>query len=407
MATAGLADEFSPEERARARAYHRPLYLALLLDGALAVGLLAALSWSPLGQWLFSPLRSLSPVAAAAAYAALVTAFSRVVHTPLAFWRGCWRERRWGFSTQGAGGWLADRAKGLAISLVLGAAAWTAAVALARALPGWWALPAGAGLALAVLFLSFVAPLVLEPIFNRLRPLDDATLAADLRLLSQRAGVPAREVLVADASRRTTKVNAYVSGLGRTRRVVLFDTLLQAADPAEVQVVVAHELGHRRERHVAKLTALAMLGAAVAVVVLWAVLGTRIAQPHTLPEALLLLLALEAAALPAGAWLSRRFERAADRCSLDLTEEPSAFARAHVELARRNLSDLEPPRLVYLLLFSHPTPPERLAIGRSWRAANPSFGTRFLLPSATNPFYPGGRRTRLREPRGERRDRSS
>ena len=363
------AEEFSPDERARARAYHRPLYLALLFDVALAEGLLAALAWTSLGDWLFSPLRSVTPVAAAAAYAALVTAFSSVVRTPLALWRGWWRERRWGFSTQGAGGWLADRAKGLAVSLVLGAAAWTAAVALARALPGWWALPAGAALALGVLFLSFVAPVVLEPLFNRFRPLEDEALAADLRRLSQRAGVPVRDVLVADASRRTTKVNAYVSGIGRTRRVVLFDTLPAAADPAAVQVVVAHELGHRRDRHVAKLTVLAMAGAGVAVAVLWAVLGTRIGQPRTLPQALLLLFALELPAVPALSWLSRRFERAADRCSLDLTEEPAAFARAHLELARRNLSDLEPPRLVYLFLFSHPTPTERLASGRAWCAA--------------------------------------
>jgi Zn-dependent protease with chaperone function len=364
-------EEFSPEERARAGAYHRPLYVALLLDVALAAGLLAGLAWSPLGHWLYSPLRSLSPVVAAAAYAALVPTFSAVLRTPLALWRGWWRERRWGFSTQSLGGWLADRAKGLAVSLVLGAAAWTAAVALARALPGSWALPAGAALALAVLLLSFVAPVVLEPLFNRFRPLEDEALAGRLRRLSERAGVPVQQVLVADASRRTTKVNAYVSGIGHTRRVVLFDTLLEAADPAAVEVVVAHELGHRRDRHVARLTLLGMVGAGVAVAVLWALLGTRIERPQTLPEALLLLLALELAALPAGSWLSRRLERAADRCSLDLTEEPAAFARAHVELARRNLSDLDPPRLVYVFLFSHPTPPERLALGRAWRAARP------------------------------------
>ena len=369
--SARMNGEFSADERARARAYHRPLYLALLGDVALSAGLLAALSWSSLGDWLFSPLESLSPVTAAAAYAALVTVFSSVLRTPLAFWRGWWRERRWGFSTQGAGGWLGDRGKGLAVSIVLGAGAWAAAVALARALPGWWALPAGAALALAVLLLSFVAPIVLEPLFNRFRPLGDETLAASLRLLSQRAGVPVREVLVADASRRTTKVNAYVSGIGRTRRVVVFDTLLEAADPAAVEVVVAHELGHRRDGHVAKLTLLGMAGAAVAVVLLWAVLGTRVADPRTLPEALLLLLALELAALAPGAALSRRFERAADRCSLELTRQPAAFARAHLELARRNLSDLEPPRLVYLLLFSHPTAPERLAFGEAWQAAHP------------------------------------
>jgi STE24 endopeptidase len=370
-----MNEEFSRDERARASTYHRPLYFALVADLALAAGLLAALTWSSLGDWLFSPLTSLSPVAAAAAYAALVTVFSSVIRTPLALWRGWWRERRWGFSTQGVAGWLGDRAKGLAVSVVLGAGAWAAAVALARALPGWWALPAGVALALAVLLLSFVAPVVLEPLFNRFRPLEDATLAAKLRLLSERAHVPVREVLVADASRRTTKVNAYVSGIGRTRRVVVFDTLLQAADTAEVEVVVAHELGHRRDGHVAKLTLLAMVGAALAVLVLWAVLGTRVGDPRTLPEALLLLLALELAALAPGAWLSRRFERAADRCSLELTGQPEAFARAHVELARRNLSDLEPPRLVYLLLFSHPTAPERLALGRAWRAENPSFGT--------------------------------
>jgi STE24 endopeptidase len=370
----GMNDEFSPDERARARAYHRPLYLALLVDVVLAATLLAALAWSSLGDWLFPPLASLSPVAAAAAYAALVTAFSSVVRIPLAFWRGWWRERQWGFSTQRVRGWLGDRAKGLAVSIVLGAGAWAAAVALARALPDRWALPAGAALALAVLVLSFVAPVVLEPLFNRFRPVEDETLAASLRLLSERAGVPVREVLVADASRRTTKVNAYVSGMGRTRRVVVFDTLLQAADPAEVEVVVAHELGHRRDGHVVKLTLLAMAGAVVAVLVLWAVLGTRVGDPQTLPEVLLLLLALELVALAPGAWLSRRFERAADRCSLELTEEPSAFARAHLELARRNLSDLEPPRLVYLLLFSHPTAPERLALGRAWSAANLSFG---------------------------------
>ena len=364
------AEQFSPEERALARAYHLPLYIALLADLALAAGILAALAWSPLGDRLYSPVRPLPPVAAAAAYAALVVLLSALVRAPLALWRGWWRERQWGFSTQGAGGWLVDRAKGLAVSMLLTAAAWAAAVALARALPGWWVVPAAAALALAVLLLSFVAPVLLEPFFNRFAPLEDEALTADLRLLSRRAGVPVRDVLVADASRRTTKVNAYVSGIGRTRRVVLFDTLLEAADPGAVRVVVAHELGHRRDRHVAKLTVLAMAGAVTAVVVLWAVLGTRVAQPQTLPEALLLLLALELAALPAGSWLSRRWERDADRCSLDLTEEPDAFARAHAGLARRNLSDLDPPRLVYGVLFSHPTPTERLAIGAAWRHAH-------------------------------------
>lgn len=164
-------------------------------------------------------------------------------------------------------------------------------------------------------------------------------------------------------------MNAYVSGLGRTRRVVLFDTLLEAAGTRELRLVVAHELGHRRERHVVKLTLLGMAAAGVAVALLWATLGTRVASPRELPVALLLLLAFELVGMPAGAALSRRWERVADTCSLELTGDAEAFERAHIELARRNLADLEPPRLAYLLLFSHPTPPERLALGRAWSAS--------------------------------------
>src|SRR5205823_4555158 len=324
----------------------------------LAAGLLAALAWSSLGDWLFSPLSSLSPVAAAAAYAALVTVFSSLVRTPLACWRGWWRERKWGFSTQGAGGWLADRAKGLAVSVVLGAGAWAAAVALARALPGWWALPAGVALALAVLLLAFVAPVVLEPLFNRFRPLEDETLTARLRSLSERAGVPVREVLVADASRRTTKQNAYVSGIGRTRRVVLWDTLLDVP-PEEIELVVAHELGHRRHRHVAVNVGLAMLGVVVFVLVLRAL----VPRPRPGAAALVLLLAgaLELVALPFASALSRHFERVADRFSLAVAGDVDVYSTLHRRLALANLADLDPPRTAYLLLFSHPTPPQRLA----------------------------------------------
>ena len=360
---------FSHLDKERAAAYHRPLYLALVVDTALGAGVLALLAWGWPGRRLFSVVGSLPTVAAAAAYAALVVSVTALVEFPLAFWRGWLRERRFGFSTQRLRGWLGDRAKGLGLSVALAAGAWAAAVALARALPGWWAVPAGAALALAVLVVSFGAPVVLEPLFTRFVPLEDEAVAAEVRSLAARAGVPVSGVLVANASRRTTRVNAYISGLGRTRRVVLFDTLLGAADTRELRLVVAHELGHRRERHVAKLTLLGMAGAAAAVAVFWAVLGTRVASPRELPAALLLLLAFELAGMPAAAWLSRRWERRADRCSLELTGDAEAFERTHLELARRNLSDLEPPRLAYVLLFSHPTPPERLAFGRAWAAS--------------------------------------
>jgi STE24 endopeptidase len=361
--------DFSHAEVARAAAYHRPRYAAFVVEQALAAGVLATLAWTRPGRALFDWVAPLGWAGAAVAFAALVMCVSALVQAPLSFWRGWLRERRWGLSTQRLDDWLADQAKGLALGVALVAGGWAATVGLARSWPGGWALVAGGAFAAAVLLLSFVAPVVLEPLFSRFEPLDDGQLSEALLELAERAGVPVREVLVADASRRTTKLNAYVSGLGATRRVVLFDTLLEAADTREVRLVVAHELGHRRNRDVAKLTLLAMVGAALAVAVLWAVLGTRVASPRELPVALLLLLGLQLASLPAGAALSRRLERSADRCSLELTDDVEAFERTHIALARRNLSDLTPPKLAYLALFSHPTAPERLALARTWAAA--------------------------------------
>ena len=360
------SSDFSHADFESSRRYHRPLYLAFGVGLALSVAVYSLLAWSRIGDRLWGAVDELGWAGSAAVFAALVVTAAELVRLPLAFWRGHLRERRFGFSTQTAGGWLRDRAKAFSLGLVLATGAWTAAVALGRAFPASWAAPAAAAGALAVLVLSFLGPVVFEPLFNSFRPLADARLAAELRSLAADAGVPVRDVLVADASRRTSKVNAYVSGLAATRRVVLFDTLLASADEREVKLIVAHELGHRRDRHAAKATALAMLGAALAVLVLWAALGTL--SPRDLPVALLILIGLEVCGMPLGAALSRRLERAADRCSLELTRDLEAFERAHVELARRNLSDLDPPRLAYLLMFTHPTPPERLALGRGWAA---------------------------------------
>jgi STE24 endopeptidase len=345
---------FTPQERARARRYHRPLYLAVLgrLVLVLAVyGLLAGHRISGLG-WAGD----------AAVWAAVVTVAVTVVCLPLDLWRGHLRERHWGLSTQSLSGWLTDRAKSTAVTLLVGTGAWTALIALVHALPRWW-VPVGAvGAALAVVIITLLAPLLLEPLFNHFEPLADRELADTLRSLAEDAGVPIRDVLVADASRRTVKMNACVSGLGPTRRVVVWDTLLRTGSESQLKLVVAHELAHRRERHVVKGTLLAAAGAITAVLLLWAALGTP--NPGDYPLAALLLIGLEIAALPFGAALSRRWERTADRYSLKLTGDREAYRQTHVALARANLADLDPPRLAYLTLFTHPTTAERLALAR-------------------------------------------
>jgi STE24 endopeptidase len=287
----------------------------------------------------------------------LVLAVVEAVRLPLAFWRGFLRERRWGFSTQSAGGWAWDRVKGFVVGFVLTSAAMVALLGSRRLFPSWWPLVTAVGAALVALLLVFVAPLVLEPLFNRFEPLAEGELSTSLRRLAERAGVPVRDVLVADASRRTRKHNAYVSGLGRSRRVVLFDTLLADAPPPEIEVVIAHELGHRRHRDVATWTVLAMAGFAGGVLVAWALDPS----PRRIPVLLFAWGLLELASLPFMTALSRRLERRADRFALELTRDRRAFESAFRRISLANLADLDPPRLVYALLFTHPTPPERMA----------------------------------------------
>jgi len=352
---------FTAQEIERAGRYHRPLYLAALIRLLLAVAVYALLVGGGIG--------GLGWAAESALWAAVVVFAATLVCLPLDLWRGLVRERRWGLSTQTFRGWLTDRARSTALAVLLAAGLWTALVALARAFPGWWPAAAAGAAAIVVLALTLLAPLLLEPLFNRFQPLADEELAKALHALAERAGVPLREVLVADASRRTEKSNAYVSGLGPTRRLVIWDTLLRRASEAELKIVVAHELAHQRERHVLKGTLLAMAGAVVAVLLIWAVLGSP--QPDDYPSVALLIIGLELAALPPGSALSRRFERIADRCSIRLTGDRHAFIETHLRLARTNLADLDPPRLVYLILFTHPTPPERLALAADTVAASP------------------------------------
>jgi STE24 endopeptidase len=366
---------FGARQVARARRYHRPLYAAAIAQLVLVLLLLALVVFAAPGGWLFEPLEGWPWSAQVVGFTALIDALTTAVGLPISFWTGFVRERSWGFSTQDLRGFAADRTKGFALGLVLSGAALLGLVGSARLLPRFWPLAAAVAGAAMVLALGFLAPLVVEPLFNRFVPLEDAELAAELQALADRAQVPIKEVLVADASRRTRKANAYVSGLGRTRRLVLYDTLLARAARPEIGLVLAHELGHRRHRHLLKGALLGMVGLAGFVLFLWTLLrwphlrtligasgGAR--DPRVVPFVLLLAATLQIAGAPLGSALSRRWERQADRFSLDLTDDFATFEATHRSLATANLADLDPPRPIYLAFFSHPTPAERIEAAR-------------------------------------------
>lgn len=357
-----------------ARRYHDPRYLGLLVNALLGVGGLALIALTPPGQALLGIVDALPEALGAFLLGVLLVGVSALVRLPIGIWLGLVHERRFGFSRQSAGAFALDRLKATAVESLLTGAALAGLALSVRVFPSAWPVVAAAGAATAVLLLGFVAPIVLEPLFNRFRPLEASALREAVLRLGVTSGVPVSEVLVADASRRTTKLNAYVSGLGATRRVVLFDTLVERASGPEILTVVAHELGHRRYRHVALGTAIAMAGAVGVVLALWGLLSSGAVRDaidasgpgdaRVAAFALLVAAGLGLLGAPLYAWLSRRWEYACDRFALEQTGNFEAFESAFGQLSESNLPDPAPPRLAYIWLFSHPTVPARLEAAR-------------------------------------------
>ncbi|MEU7654948.1 M48 family metallopeptidase [Micromonospora taraxaci] len=347
---------------------------------ALAVGLLVALALglTPLGIRLVELVgRPFGGHWAAQAVLGglAVVLVADLVTLPFAAWRQSVLTR-YGLSTNGWSGWAVDLLKSYAVSAVIGGVALFGFYAVIRLAPRWWWAFGAGGAAVLVVLLSFVLPVLVEPVFNRFTPMEQGPLRTELMSMAARDGVPVRDVLVADASRRTKAVNAYVSGLGPTRRVVVYDTLLTEATPAEVTAVVAHELGHAKDSDVAVGTLTGALGAAAAVVALY-LLGSwgpllrlagvdSVAQPRAFPLLLALVTVAGLVAAPVQALMSRRVEARADAHALALTGDPEAFESMQRRLGSVNLGDPDPPRWEYLYSASHPSTVERMAAARAY-----------------------------------------
>jgi STE24 endopeptidase len=208
---------------------------------------------------------------------------------------------------------------------------------------------------------SYLGPVVLDPIFNRFTPLPDGALRADVLDLARRAGVDVGEVYEVDASRRTTAANAYVTGLGRTKRVVLYDTLLKDFTPAETRLVVAHELGHVRHRDVAHgLLWLALVAPFATLAVARATERLSGAERTAVPAAALALTLAAPALGVVSNQLSRAIERRADDFALRLTHEPDAMVTFERRITLQNVGDPAPPRWLQILLGTHPPTMERI-----------------------------------------------
>lgn len=278
-----------------------------------------------------------------------------------------------GLSTQEIGDWAVDWLKATGIGALLAGAVGTAALALIRRFGARWWIPGSVAVVAAAAVFTWLAPVILDPVFNKFDRLEPGKARDDVIELGERAGIDIGEVYRVDASRRSTAINAYVNGLGPSKRVVLYDTLLNDLDRGERRSVIAHELAHVHQRDIQRGLLFLAIVAPLSLIAAFGIAGAiarhgggEPGRPSFLPAFAIGIAVVSFVIGVAGNQLSRQVEARADTFALELTDDPKGLIELQEVLARRNLSDPEPPALVRFLLGTHPTTMQRIGEALAW-----------------------------------------
>ena len=342
-----------PSEYAR---FRRTLELLETVRGASAV---VAFAYGPAGDALDRAVRPAPPLLRPALYFGALALATAIAELPAAYVQDYTLERRFGLTEQSREDWLADYAKGAGLSVALSAIVATLFGVAVRRAPTTWPLLASLGAFPLFVLGNVVVPLYVLPLFNAFEPLR-GELEQRLRALATRFGVGDADILRMDMSRQTRKANAFVTGIARTHRIVLGDTLIDGFEPHEIEFVVAHELGHYVKSDTWRAIGIGELLVTVLFAVAYAL--TPASEASELRDRPLLVMRLYATMLCASQALrpllfafSRSREWAADRFALEATRDPAAGAAAFRRLRDRNLADADPPTWYELFFSSHPS----------------------------------------------------
>jgi STE24 endopeptidase len=377
----------------RAARYHRRSRRASLLSwtasGVMLTALLITGGAAALRDWATNVVAStavpsaLQASAVVALFVVVLAFLQELLSAPLAFYRGFLLERQYGLSHETARRWLLDRLKSSCVSLALAVCLSTMIYPMLRRLPGVWWIVAALSISLVMIGLAIVAPVLLFPIFYRCTPLRREALRARLVDLAERAGATVVGAYEWTLSDRTRRANAALTGIGRTRRILISDTLLSDYSDEEIEVVLAHELSHHVHHDIWRDIACESIACAVALLFasrMLVVVGPwfGVISPGDVAGLPLIIASasLVAAALrPLSHAVSRAHELRADRYALELTKNPTAFISAMRRLGAQNLAEDRPSRSVEILFYTHPPMARRIAAAEAWagRTRRPAF----------------------------------
>lgn len=351
-----------PERQEKAKKYAKARRCLSYAELVFAGGLLGLLIFGGLSQRLAGSF-ALPPVPAASLYFLFLMVAYGVLLAPLSYYRGLVLPRRYGLSLQKLTGWLSDTIKAGALVVALGAGIIAAVYWFLSSLPQiWWLLSWGL-VVLVSLMLTMLVPVLIVPIFFRTEPLADKELKKRLERLSQQAKVEVGGIYTVEFSSKGTTANAALMGVGKTKRIVLSDTLLSWYSPMEIEVIMAHELGHQRHRDIFRLfvvqSALLLIGFYITNLILKAAIAppgfSSISDVAALPLLMLIFGVVSLLLAPLTNSFSRQLEAAADGYALSLTDDPGSFISSMTKLTDQNLAEAQPSRWVELLLWDHPS----------------------------------------------------
>jgi STE24 endopeptidase len=367
-------DAQTADEKAEARRYGR-VHLALTLVDmgldAAYLGLMAFVLARPIDTWLahFGPLGGHPSMLRLIALFGIVIGLHILVSLPLSFYSGYVVEHRFGLSNQSLRRWLRNWVLSNTLAILLGAALnaglfwiiWNAGAY-------WWLIAAAAFFVVSVV-LGQLAPVLIVPLFYKVERIDNPELLGRMKRLAEGTGLAIEGVYRLGLSADTSKANAMLAGLGRTRRVLMGDTLLDKFTTDEIEVIFAHEIGHHVHRHIPKMIATGVLISLAGfylldrVLIWWAGVPTAAAAPtSSLPLVMFTLTAFMLILAPLQNAISRHYERQCDRYALRRTENAAAYRSAFTKLAKLNKADMEPNPIEVILLHSHPPIAKRLAM---------------------------------------------
>ncbi len=313
----------------------------------------------------------LSPLMTGILFFLILSYMSLIIHVPFSLYNTFFLEEKFGFNTQTPLLWLTDLLKELLLSTVLYGILLWAAFRLINTFPEYWWLVVWGFMLFFKLFILYVSPYVIEPLFNKFTPVADKNLEAKIKDMLDKAGLTVSRVFTMDGSRRSRHGNAYFSGIGRTKRIVIFDTLLEKSRDEEILAVLAHEAGHWKKKHIVKRLVVMECISLVALYAAFLLVNSdlpagifQLEQPTLWAKLLLVGFLASLVAFPftpLSTYFSRKQEWEADEFAVKLTGQPRALARALVRLGKDNLSNLHPHPWYVSLHYSHPPLPQRVA----------------------------------------------